>query len=248
MADDSENHLEYFLLIERSREEELASLRGWVNISLAREEDMIWLKGFTETQIESIEVKVIPFVRAYYARNGSLYPLHKQLPERSIPSLSWDAIAASLPLVRPAYNDHFFGINDQLIPALVPSETEHEPVGMMVMIADLLAYTNSAPAIRLEPMIWTAINNDKAFVVGAPVLPVRGDVYWYREGIFIPSGFELNYTMLAKEIYQSIEPDETQWLIWNTDQSYSRVPKNVFTRLSRSSVRESVVKYALSHS
>ena len=246
MAIDSENNLDYFLLIEKDRESELAALRGWSHLWLATEGTMLWIKGFTPEQIESIEVKIIPFTTSSYSREGRLFPLHKMLPQRDIPSLLWTPIARALTLQRPPYNNHYFGISEKLDVELVKSEHEHDVVAMQVRISDLLDYVGTCAAIRLEPLTWTIINNDRAFVIGAPLLPIRGDAYWFREDMFLPAGYDLNYAILAREIYQMIHPRNDHWVIWNIDQTFSSIEKEKCGRLSRSAVRDSILKYSLS--
>ena len=115
MAAHSSDTVTYFLHLDNSREQDLANIRSWPNLEVAREEDSIWVSQLTRVQVESLEVKSLPFKRIFTAKDGKLYPLSALLPEREEPMLTWQPIARAIPLKVSAFNHNFFGFLGQFV-------------------------------------------------------------------------------------------------------------------------------------
>lgn len=85
MASDTSNRITYFLLLEKSRKNDLAAIRQWSNLKVAFENDYIWIKDFDYAQIHSPEVKCIPFKVIYDCHDSKLHATGSLLPERTVP-------------------------------------------------------------------------------------------------------------------------------------------------------------------
>ena len=71
MAEDSSNRIkEFWAELPRADEDFLGSIRDWKNIQIALEEDVIWLKNFTEEQAVSAEIQQLPNFLLYELRGG----------------------------------------------------------------------------------------------------------------------------------------------------------------------------------
>lgn len=215
MAEDAANDIEYLVQTHNSRTDDLGTIRHWDNLAVCFEGASVWVKGFVADQIHSIEVKSIPSIKRYYAARGKLFPLESVLPAGAMPSGLWTPIARALRVELPAFNHNFFGISEGMTPRLTPSGTVRDAAAMIVSLELLEPYMRTAPAIRLRSLRWAILDASDAFILGAPLLPLPGDVYWRRDDFFIPAGYDLELYLLHNSINRKINPDSVNWVVWH---------------------------------
>jgi hypothetical protein len=242
MANHAANDIGYYLLIEEKHRADLAGLRKWGNLKTAFEENFIWVKDFDYAQVFSLQVKSIPYKKLFYSRNGKLFPLNSLLPDRNIPALLWTPIDRALPVKLPLFNHNYFGIHEKIAVNLVPGETEAAASAMITGIDVLESYIQTAAAIRLQKLKWTILNNDKVLLVGTPLLPLKGNVYWQRRDFLLPAGYDLELPLLTEAFNNTINPWHDALVIWNSDSTYFTVEKSDLRPLSLSSFRFSMQK------
>ena len=109
MAKDSSNGLkEFWGEIPRIDEDFLASIRDWKNVQIASEDEVIWLKGFTNEQAVSSEIQQLPNFLLYELREGLLFRKDALVPTKKVrTALLWTAIDKALKLTFPISNTIF---------------------------------------------------------------------------------------------------------------------------------------------
>lgn len=242
MAKDASDNVNYFLLIDNIHLADLAGIRKWDNLKAAFEGQQIWIKDFDYAQINALEVKSIPFKSVFYDKLGKLFPINSLLPNRSTPSLLWTPIARALPVKLPSFNHNYFGTAAQLALKLIPSNNEEEATAMMVGINQLGRYIQNAPEARLNRLTWTIINEDKVLLLGKPLLPISGTVFWNRKDFIIPAGFDFDLPLLSDLFNATLNPDNNDLVVWNTDDTCFLIKKTDLQPLSISSFRLSIRK------
>lgn len=240
MAQNTTNGIVYYLACSLSEKESLGNIRAWSNLKVAYEGDLIWIKDLDYVQINSIEVKSLPSKTLYYAKEGKLYLLNSLLPHCNIPSLLWTPIERALPISIPDFNHNFFGLQERIALRLVPSTIEAKSIAMLTTLQTLEQYITSASAIRLQGLKWTIINANSAFITGQPLLPIDGNVFWQRGNFIIPAGYDFDLSILCDILDNSINPNAKHWVMWQTDNSYTLIPKNTMMPLSLSGFRMSL--------
>jgi len=243
MAEDPSNDVIYLLEIDGPHLDYLGPVRHWSQLRIAVAQDGYWIRGLTQEQLESAEIRSIPFKKLYYMRGDHaqlLFPRGGSVPVRKLPSgLSWTPLEKAMPLEHPSYNHNYFGLSERLSVRLVPSEREEEPVALLLSLQQLGDYIQTAPAVRLEPLSWV-IADDQALVVGRPLLPLPGKSYWRRGNHLLPAGLDMEWTVLAETLDRQLNPDGNCWLLWDEDGSYLSVPRLGCRPLSISSFRLSM--------
>lgn len=242
MAKDVENDIVYYMLIDIRQKEQLAGIRHWDNIKVAFDGCDVWLKDLDLAQVNSTEVRSVPYKTLYYSRNGKLCLINSQLPDRNEPSLLWSAIDRAFPIQLPSFNHNYFGVREKIVVRLIPSATEREAVCMITGVNVLQQYIEYAPAVRSKSLKWTILNNDKVLLYGTPLLPLDGSVYWQNGDHLIPAGAELELPVLRKSLESLLNADGCSFILWNNDGSYSLIDKSDLQQLSLSSFRLSVRK------
>ena len=239
MADHTPDIVTYFLRLPLRGKEYLGYIRHWLNLKMAYDGELIWLTGFDRHQIDSPEVKSIPGAYSYLAQNGKLFRLNSLLPESDLPSLLWTPIDRALPVQLPLPNPNYFGLNQTVEPRLVVSDAERPAYAVMPDMNSLNQYIRTAPAVRLLPLQWTIINQ-QALIIGTPLLPISGQVYWRDAEFLIPAGCDFDFPVLAEVINQVINPG-SHWVLWNPDSSYQVIDKRCVRPLTLSSFRQSYI-------
>lgn len=240
MALDPSNGLNYFLCIAAEHAHYLAAIRHWNNLKIAFDEKVVWIKELSAVQADTVEVKSIPYKELYYASGHKLFLKGSLLPERNIPSLLWTPIERGLPVKLPAFNHNFFGIHSKAIVGLIPSDEEKEAHGLIVDLSTLQTYIETAPAIRLKGLHWAIIDNKQAIILGNPLLPLQGQVFWQMDDFLLPAGYRLELPVLAGTLNDILNANNDHWIVWNTDSSYWKIHKQALRPLSISSARASI--------
>ena len=237
MAIDTQGSVTFYLSIAKEHKDFLGSIRHWINVKLGYDEEIIWLKGFNTVQLDSLEVKSIPYKKIYFSDGPKLFLKDSLLPERNIPSLLWTSIDRGLAIELPAFNHNYFGMQGTLPIKLVQSNEEQEAYAIMVSLRVLENYMIMASAIRFKNLKWLIINESKAVVFGTPILPLDGEAYWRHGSFLIPSGYNLQFEILYTTLDQIINEKKEHWIIWNKNGSYSKIEKDALASLSLSSLR-----------
>ncbi len=219
--------------------EYLGSVRHWSNLKIGYEGETVWIKDLTPAQADSLQIKVIPYKELYYSAGPKLFPKDSLLPARTIPSLVWTPIERGLLVELPALNHNYFGLNEKVAMRLHRTEEEKDAYACFVRLEALESYIETAPANRLANITWVLVDEGYALLLGTPLLPVQGDVYW-REGDFLlPAGYAFELPLLAEILRQLINPQNDHWIIWSKEGHYWKLPKDEVEPLSIGSFRAS---------
>ena len=244
MEENVSHSVSYYLAVSKSNFDSLASLRKWSELSVAYDSDLIWITNFSLAQMESNEVKMLLDKTIYYSQSGKLYKLNSLLPDRNEPSLLWTPIQRAFSLSISNFNFNYFGLNQEFTVNLIPQEEEQNVFAMLVSLDVLKTYLESAPAIRTKNLHWVIINKSEAFIIGLPLLPLDGTTYWNVSNLILPTGLNFELPLLASEIDKKINPDQEDYIIWNADNTFFRIPKDAFNNLTLSSFRKTLLNFA----
>lgn len=238
MAENASNDISYYLLLNDTHKSDLAEIRQWNNLKAAFDGGWIWIKDLDYAQVNSVEVKSIPYKTVFYEKQGKLFPQNSLLPDRTVPALLWTPIDRALPVKLPSFNHNYFGVREKIEMCLVPSRTEEEAEAMIIGIDILEHYMTTAPAVRLQNLKWVLLNNDTILLLGKPLLPLTAAVYWKRDNFILPAGYDFELYLLSDALNALLNPDHDQLIIWDINNTYSLIDKKDFQPLSLSSFRK----------
>ncbi|MFK7776025.1 MAG: hypothetical protein AB8F94_28130 [Saprospiraceae bacterium] len=245
MAQDSSSSLSYFLLVEKTNKDDLAPLRKWGNLKVSFDKDQIWVTNFDHHQIESIEVKSVPYKTIFYRKESKLFLLNSLLPDRNEPNFLWTPIERAFPLEIKNANHNYFGIEEKVTVKLVRDELEREAEILLTNISTLENYLNTAPAIRLKNLTWVVIGTSEVLIFGKPLLPISGTVFWKNQEAIIPVGYNFELSILSETINKKLNSNKTTWVIWFKDATYFALEKSQLMPLTLSSFRKTKQKLSI---
>lgn len=238
MAEDSSNRIkEFWAELPRADEDFLGSIRDWKNVQIALEEDVIWLKNFTDEQADSTEIQQLPNFLLYELRDGLLFRKNALVPTKKVRmALLWSPIDKALRLTFPPSNHNFFGIDEKVEVRLKTSEEEQPAIALLSSISEIKKVIVAFPKFKLDKIEWIVMEY-KALFLGTPLLSFPGKTYWLKDGHLLPTGFDFEFKNLSSLLQKKYNENEDQWLVWNEDGSYLSINKNDFRKLSVSSFR-----------
>lgn len=241
METNTANGISHILKVEQEQVNALGAIRHWSNIKIARAEGFYWLKDFNPAQAQSTALKTIPGAIHYILRDNLLFSPGGLVPVMRMPSgLIWTPIGAGLKISLPAFNHNYFGINEKIELNLVAADTEMPPLALLAQLDQLAVYMEGAPAIRLAPLTYTIMNNQYALMLGQPLLPLPGKTFWRCGQHLVPTGFGLNYPMLAGFYSQKQACQKGDWLLWLEETACVKVEAEHWQPLSIGSFRMSM--------
>ncbi|UZT97152.1 hypothetical protein ODZ84_18405 [Chryseobacterium fluminis] len=238
MAKDSSDSVkEFWAELPRANKDFLGSIRDWKNIQMAVEEEVIWLKGFTDEQAASSQIRQFPDFLLYELREGLLFRRDALVPSKKVrTALFWSPIDRALRLTFPPSNQNFFGIDEKIQVRLQPSDEEQPAYALLSSIEEIKETVIALPKFKAEKMSWIVIN-DKALFLGTPLLSFPGKTYWTKDGHLLPSGFDFEFRNLSVLLQRKYNADHGHWLLWNENGSVLALSKKDFRKLSVSSFR-----------
>lgn len=238
MAEDPSKRIkDFWAELPRADEDFLGSIRDWKNVQIALEDEVIWLKGFTEEQAASSEIQQLPDFLLYELRDGLLFKKNALVPSKKMrTALLWSSIDKTLRLVFPPSNQNFFGINEKVEVKLKQSNEEQTAASLLSSIPEIKEMVLGLPKFKLEKIDWIIVD-DKALFLGTPLLSFPGRTYWEKDGHLLPTGFDFEFKNLSLLLQRKYNELQDQWLLWQEDGSYLSINKKDFRKLSASSYR-----------
>lgn len=240
MAEDIADDLSWMLQLNEAHSHFLGQVRHWENLKMATDENNVWVKGFTQAQIDSVAIKSIPFTSLFYVKDNLLFPAGSLLPARKMPSLLWTPVERALPVTLHGFNHNLFNIPRRVGLRLLASAAEQAATALLTDLDTAGDYIRNAPAIRLQPLSWTVINADKIFITGKPLLPLNGKVYWQRGRFIYPVGFMPEFDLLEEIVAAEIDPMGEHLIWWADEENYSLLHTSELAPLSIGSWRQTV--------
>ncbi|MCD0455697.1 hypothetical protein LPB85_09650 [Chryseobacterium sp. LC2016-27] len=238
MAEDSSNSIKTFWAeLPKADEDLLGAIRDWKNVQIAMDEEIIWLKGFTDEQAASSEIQQLSNFILYELRDGLLFRKEALVPSKKMrTALLWTPIDKALKLTFPISNNNFFGINEKVEVKLKSSEEEQPAMALLCSISEIKEVIITTPKFKLEKLSWIIIN-DKALFMGTPLLSFPGKTFWLKDDHLLPTGFDFEFKDLSSLLQRKYNECNEDWLLWSENGSVLSINKENFRKLSVSSFR-----------
>lgn len=238
MAEDSSNSIKTFWAeLPKADEDFLGAIRDWKNVQIAMDEEIIWLKSFTDEQVASSEIQQLPNFILYELKDGLLFRKDALVPSKKMrTALLWTPIDKALKLTFPISNNNFFGIDEKIDVKLKPSEEEQPAMALLCSISEIKEAIITIPKFKLEKLDWIVIN-DKALFMGTPLLSFPGKTFWSKDGHLLPTGFDFEFKNLSSLLQRKYNECNEDWLLWSENGSVLNIKKEDLRKLSVSSFR-----------
>ena len=238
MEESTAGNVIFFTAIPATAYEQLSALRKWTHLEMGKEGSIIWLKNFDYEEINSTPVLQIPFVKRYVGKQGKLFLFDHLLPERAIPAIEWASISVETALTLPKYNFNYFGVSDKIEIKLVQSNQEKTTAALLTTLPQLTEYMSTAPAIRYQHLKWVLINYETVFLLGTPLLPIKGTSLWQSDSAFISSGYDFEMPIFTQTFTRKLIGAENRIVVWEATGKYFFINQNDLNFIDLAAVRK----------
>lgn len=233
--------IEYWVSINKVYLDSVYNLRKYSNIKIAFDSDVIWLRGLTKTNIESLSILKIPSVKRFYSKDVHLIEYGKSLPFMIEPTFLWTPIQRGLKIQIPKENFNYFGINSSFNIMIEPSSFPQKITASIVNMDRLEKYLNSSLNYRTKTITWTILNNNSALLLGTPLIPIPGKDFYQADPFLIPAGKKLKYKTLLNVYRKALKDPLDFWYLIEEDSEIKKIRKNDFNPLNKGSFIKSVL-------
>lgn len=230
----------FILVLKQTDRAALAAIRLLPNLEVATEGTDIWLKWPLSNEGLDPKIRPLPLISTFIVDDKQLlYPIGGLTPVGRLKPMRWQSLTDFMPIELPV----------SILPAtaaaavlvnIVPSEKEREAAALQTSANAWLAYVSTAPEARLKRLRFAVSDEQKVFVMGAPLPSIEGDTYWLQNNIFMPSGFDFALPIVSELIFQREKLENQAFLCFNTEGAYFRLDNLDFVLATRSAVRLSL--------
>jgi hypothetical protein len=228
---------ELILVLAAKDREALGAVRCLPGLRVAEAEGQLWLRGIETDATPDLRLRQLPAVQTYLLDEGdALFPVGGLTPVGKLPDWRWTPLAA---FIRPELPTSALpGKADGRYPVrLVPSDRAEAGGALATSLSVWQQYAATAPEVRLLGLRFAASANDQVLVLGTPLPPVPGKEYWSTHDLLLPAGFDFELPLAAGLLAAKLNPRNDAVLLFGTDGSWEKIPKEVLVPASRSAAR-----------
>lgn len=201
--------------------------------------DAVWVRGPQLAGADANAVRRVPWEAHYeLLEGGQLRRAGRLLPERQLPDGAWvrlpDLLCAEMRTPSPAGRTPA-GIAVELRPDCHP----REPSLLEARTADWTAWVNTAPALRLERLVFACdlAHPGHVLVRGTPLPPLAGLRFVEEEGIAVSAGARWWPEVSPATLRTALRVEKSELALLHADGRWLRVPRSAWIAATRPAVR-----------
>lgn len=228
--------MERIVVLASRFKDQLAYVREIAGLKAAEKDNQIWLRGVDESDKLAARLRNLPADATYRAdEDGRLFPEDGRTPVARLPELDWTELKLFAPLAMPV-SAMPSKIGTKISLSISRNDVEHPAFVLLVSLIDWKIYAETAPATRLHVLSFAVSAGGEALITGCPLPQLAGRFYWNNQDMLIPAGYGFDVPM-ASVLVSSQLPVGANFILFETDGSWQKIPKNVFQPATHSAVR-----------
>ena len=215
----------------------LAPLRQIAGVEVGEAGDAIWLRGKQGDEKLHAKLSALPARARYeWLDSNDLRQIDRRIPSDRLPTLRWQPLDTWLQVQIPVAA--LAGEQPNPVPLrLVRSACEQEPDVLLADLDDMVRFASMAARVRLERLHFAANENGQVLVRGRPLPSVPGRRFVLHAGVAVPAGFSWEPRVSSAVLARRFAVSDDALVVWNEDESVTRLHSEQFVPLSRSALR-----------
>lgn len=215
----------------------LETIRAYNNIKIAEDNDLLWVRYFSEIEELDKKIKKLPIKNRYKLdKKDNIFPIEKITPIGNIKNLQWFPINEYINIEIP--NSLMSGIiNQKYETKIIKSNFYQESSALITDFSTFINYIEIASEIRFKHLIFSLSNDNRVIIIGNPLPPIKGNEYWLKNNILIPCGYNFEIPIISSIISKKENLENNAFLLVNINNVYEKIQKENFVPVTRSSVR-----------
>jgi hypothetical protein len=237
MPSDNYQMKELIIVLSQTDKAALGSVRCLPGLLAAEKEGFIWVRGIDVNAAIDLRIRQLPGLHTYTLdADDYLFPSRGLTPIGKLQPMTWVPVSTYITVTLPV--SALPGkIDQQLAVRLVPSQQSQPGNALLSDLHTWKAYGETAPLVRLQQTRFAVSEENKVLIIGEPLPALPGKEYVLQDGLLIPMGFEFDPPVISSLIGSQFNPDNDSLLLFNTDSTWSAIPKDAFVPSTRSAIR-----------
>jgi hypothetical protein len=199
--------------------------------------ETVWLRGQELNDADELRLRQIPGVERFQVSgDGELFPAGSLLPCGRLPAGTWqklkDFLQPRLPPLRIVA-----GTLPQISLSLVRVTQQRDVGALLTTITAWEAYALSAPQVRLQPLKFAMNAERRVLIVGTPLPPLLGELFWEANGIFIAAGWCWSPAVEATIVRRLLQLSDDDVALWPANGQWELIRRSDFVAARRAAVR-----------
>jgi hypothetical protein len=229
--------------IPSSEVETLGPLRLASGAEACAEQDVVWVRGRQLDDALASALQRHPHAQRFgVLPDGQLVRPGGWVPRGWLPAGPWSPLSQWLQPTLPQVRDVSGAAALRLRAAcpLLRLQRGGQPQPCRVLVttpSEWLKAAVDAPLVRLEQWRFAAADDGRIVVCGEPLPDIAGALYVERDGIAVPAGWTWFPPVSPEFVRRTAGVEPKDLLLWHADQTWDRVPPDVFTVASRAAIR-----------
>ena len=227
--------------IDKSYQKQIGQIRHLPGCWIAETTEEFWLRLERPQNEFPLVLEQIPAKARYQLRDQNLlFPHQGSTPIGKLPELNWQPIAAFMTVELPTAA--LPGNVEKQIPVkLIRTEEPKDTPFMLLSWKIWRHYALQASNIRLQALSFAVSAQERVIVMGKPLPPLPGQLFWQNQQILLPAGWNFEHTLLAEVLSINYLNGKEEWLLIRSEQEWETIKKKNFIQASRSAVRKTQV-------
>jgi hypothetical protein len=228
---------ELIIVLSQADKAALGSVRCLPGLQAAEDEGFIWVRGINALGNIDLRIRQLPGLHTYTLdAYNNLFPPGGLTPVAKLKPLKWVPVAEYITVKLPV--SALPGkVSLQHIIKLIPSGRSQEGNVLLTDLATWKTYAETAPLVRLQQTRFAVSENNKVIIMGTPLPALPGKEYVLQDTLLLPCGFEFDPPAISELVIARLDPSKESLLLFDTDGTWEKVPKNAFMPSTRSAIR-----------
>lgn len=228
---------ELIIVLSQADKAALGSVRCLPGLQAAEDEGFIWVRGINALDNIDLRIRQLPGLHTYTLdADNNLFPPGGLTPVAKLKPLKWAPVAEYITVTLPV--SALPGkVSLQHVIKLVPSGHSQEGNVLLTSLATWKTYAETAPLVRLQQTRFAVSENNKVLIMGTPLPALPGREYVLQDTLVLPCGFEFDPPAISELVIARLDPSKGSFLLFDTDGTWEKVPKNAFMPSTRSAIR-----------
>lgn len=228
---------ELIIVLSQADKAALGSVRCLPGLQAAEDEGFIWVRGINALENIDLRIRQLPGLHTYTLdAENNLFPHGGLTPVAKLKPLKWIPVAEYITVQLPV--SALPGkVSMQHIIKLISSGRSQEGNVLLTDLATWKTYAETAPLVRLQQTRFAVSENNKVLIMGTPLPALPGREYMLQDTLLLPCGFEFDPPAISELVIARLDPSKESLLLFDTDGTWEKVPKNAFMPSTRSAIR-----------
>lgn len=228
---------EFVIKLLLADKETLGTVRTYLHLQVALEEEWIWLRGIDVKAITDSKLRQLPSIHTFEIdEQGNLFPPGGFTPISRLKSLQWMPVGEFIQVELPT-SAMPGQLSEKYQVKLAPSDKVKPGEALVTMLPVWKKYAHTAPEVRLNRLKFALSETGQVLILGTPLPTIPGKEYWLHDTILLPGGYDFEIPLICGLVAGKLNPLNDSLILFGEDGCWEKIPKAYVVPATRSAIR-----------